>query len=75
MSDVKAKAEERKTALEQEFKETEVRVNFLNTQIGELNRQLSLTRQRQVQLQGAFQEIKRFLDEETPGVPDEQSPS
>ena len=64
MADVAAKALERKAAIELEFKETEKRVELLNGQIGELNRQLTLTRQRQLQLNGAFQEIKKLLEEE-----------
>jgi len=64
MADVAAKALERKSAIELEFKETEKRVEILNGQIQELNRQLTLTKQRQLQLNGAFQEIKKLLEED-----------
>ena len=64
MADVAAKALERKSAIELEFKETEKRVELLNGQIQELNRQLTLTKQRQLQLIGAFQEIKKLLEED-----------
>jgi len=63
MTDVNAKVLERKAAIELEFKELDARVNLLNSQAAELNRQLSIARSRQVQLQGAFSEIKGLLTE------------
>lgn len=74
MTDVNAKVLERKSAIEKEFKELEARVNLLNSQGAEINRQLSLTKSRQIQLQGAYAEVKNLLAEDKPATPAEETP-
>ena len=60
MSD-NVRLEERKSALEKEFDSLNTELTKLNEEAKKLNQRMSEIRARQVQLQGAFQEITNLM--------------
>ena len=75
MSD-NVRLEERKSALEKEFDSLNTELQKLNEEAKKLNQRMSEIRARQVQLQGAFQEITNLMGyAETPSLPEKKAKS